>query len=352
MSEQLPAARVDDPIHHDPGIAGFFAGAFAGAIAAVGVALLASTGVGLVALVAIGAAGAAGGGIIGEIHQRTFGSDIHTGNLTHGSANVLVNGRPLVRMADKVEPCWVPILYAHGETAMVEGSISVLINCLPAARVGDETLCGAHVSEGSHNVVIGGPKGRINGTESSVLSFVLERLSIVTFATSSAIWPGAGALSLFGLYAYQSDYERYKAINEGGAEGIKNMTGLDVDPSYVGFGIEVVIGIVSGKIANRIPGLNWSALKHITRAQAYAKYAANPKAKFTYERWLKHYNNLWKVRPTMDKAKILEERLSKVLELFQNKASFIKIYLDNLRQDNVEAASCSCDSSWYTPASD
>ena len=70
-----------------------------------------------------------------------------SGAVSQGSANVLVNGLPAARVGD-AESC-------HGGQ-VAQGSTGVFINGRPAARKGDKTTCGAVIVGGSGNVFIGG----------------------------------------------------------------------------------------------------------------------------------------------------------------------------------------------------
>ena len=70
-----------------------------------------------------------------------------SGAVSQGSPNVLVNGLPAARVGD-AESC-------HGGQ-VAQGSTGVFINGRPAARVGDKTTCGAVIVGGSANVFIGG----------------------------------------------------------------------------------------------------------------------------------------------------------------------------------------------------
>jgi uncharacterized Zn-binding protein involved in type VI secretion len=348
MSPIPPAARVDDPIHHNAGIAGYFIGAFTVAVAAVGVFLLTATtaGTGLVVLVAVG--GAVGGGILGEgVARLSMPDGIHTGKLTEGATNVFVNGKCLVLMADTVEPCWIPVLYPHGAQGVVEGSMTVIVNCRPASRVGDEILCGAYIAKGSPNVFIGGPKGRINGTESSAWTFFLERLGITAFAAQTAIYPASGLLTLSGIAALQADYSTYKKITGGNA--------------YVGWGIETGIALAFGNIGSafrRSTTLNWNAFRALDTKLAYARYLNKPNtAGWSYSRWIKSFNGSYLTR-IPNKIQKFETAFSGLLNLGGGKfkvgyldvtqfiPALIRIAIDSSRANSPVAGGCAHD--WYS----
>ena len=70
-----------------------------------------------------------------------------TGAVSQGSANVLINGLPAGRVGD-AESCHAGLV--------AQGSSGVFINGRAAARAGDKTTCGAVIVGGSANVFIGG----------------------------------------------------------------------------------------------------------------------------------------------------------------------------------------------------
>ncbi|MFB7122227.1 hypothetical protein DR950_04305 [Kitasatospora xanthocidica] len=76
-------------------------------------------------------------------------------------ATVLIGGRPAA-VVGTVHACVVPPHLALGPGDVVlpsPGALAggvVLIGGLPAARVGDKTTCGATVTVGAFNVLIGG----------------------------------------------------------------------------------------------------------------------------------------------------------------------------------------------------
>ena len=166
-----PAARLGDPVAHSQALGGFLAGALAGAAAAAGVALvvgMAATAIAaevataglatpLVAGVAVTVGEFAvnavvGGALTGAAEKagEALGSKSlgpATGAVSQGSANVLINGLPAGRVGD-AENCHAGLV--------AQGSTGVFINGRPAARVGDKTTCGAAIVGGSANVFIGG----------------------------------------------------------------------------------------------------------------------------------------------------------------------------------------------------
>ena len=149
------AARLTDPIAHTNALAGFLIGAVIGValIAAVafatftcgfGVALLAglAAGVGASAILALGEA-------IGRM------SSSRAGAISSASPNVFTNSRGAAYVSVSTTVC-----SHHNPLPLVaEGSSSVFINGLPAARKQDAITCGAKIDDGSSNVFIGG--GRV-----------------------------------------------------------------------------------------------------------------------------------------------------------------------------------------------
>lgn len=61
----------------------------------------------------------------------------HGGQVLAGSANMIVDGKPVARVGDKVS---CPI---HGDTTVASGSPTYITDGQPTARDGDTTACGA-----------------------------------------------------------------------------------------------------------------------------------------------------------------------------------------------------------------
>ncbi len=88
---------------------------------------------------------------------RVFDLTNHPGMISGpGASNVLINGVPAARMGDMHTCALPPVAGPHPPTAISGGSSSVLIGKQPAARLGDLAGCGAAIVVGSPNVVIGG----------------------------------------------------------------------------------------------------------------------------------------------------------------------------------------------------
>lgn len=75
----------------------------------------------------------------------------HVGGPISGpcSANVLINDLPAAKMGDMLVCVGPP-------DSIVQGSATVLINGTPAARMGDATAHGGQILLGALNVIIGG----------------------------------------------------------------------------------------------------------------------------------------------------------------------------------------------------
>ena len=86
---------------------------------------------------------------------RLFDPTSHPGLLMQGSPTVLIEGLPAARMSDKHVCLLPPVAGPHPPSPIAKGSVSVLINDLPAARQGDAAGCGAQILKGATTVLIG-----------------------------------------------------------------------------------------------------------------------------------------------------------------------------------------------------
>lgn len=75
--------------------------------------------------------------------------------LVSGSGNVLVNGLPACRVGDQYSIHGACSDHSPHSYSATSGSGSVLINGRPAHRIGDATSC-CSCAQGSSNVIIGG----------------------------------------------------------------------------------------------------------------------------------------------------------------------------------------------------
>lgn len=80
----------------------------------------------------------------------------HPGLITGpGATQTLINSLPAVRVTDQHTCLLPPNAGPHPPSKIVKGSTSVLIEGQPAARQGDTVGCGASITTGSIDVIIG-----------------------------------------------------------------------------------------------------------------------------------------------------------------------------------------------------
>jgi uncharacterized Zn-binding protein involved in type VI secretion len=150
-------ARLGDRITHTNAYAGLIAGALAGAVIAA--VCVTTGGVGAVALAAAGGAGL--GGAIGEFAGGF--AIVDTGQIVGASPDVFGNVPPAARATDPVICRW------HGGNQQIaEGSATVLLDGLPAARIGDRITCGAEIATASSDIDVGGPKHQLLSVDPEV----------------------------------------------------------------------------------------------------------------------------------------------------------------------------------------
>ena len=80
----------------------------------------------------------------------------HPGIIMSGATKTLINFLPAARVTDKHTCLLPPTAGPHPPSTIVQGSSTVLIENQPAARQGDKAGCGAVISSGSTDVLIGG----------------------------------------------------------------------------------------------------------------------------------------------------------------------------------------------------
>lgn len=91
-----------------------------------------------------------------------------------GSPNVLINLRPAVRVAvdfntPHLLPCGCPPCCCLHAAPVGTGAATVLINGLPATRVGDTVALCTFIATGSPNVLIGGGSARASGLKDKII---------------------------------------------------------------------------------------------------------------------------------------------------------------------------------------
>jgi uncharacterized Zn-binding protein involved in type VI secretion len=148
----LEAARMGDKVAHTHAFAGFITGMIAGAVLAVGIALLAgatiATGGGALILAAALFAGGGGGALVGMAvgqNHETSGEPIATGA---SRTFIGTDRKPAARAIVDTVTC-------DPGQKIAEGSKIVFIENNPAARRTDRTECDGKITEGWHNVFIG-----------------------------------------------------------------------------------------------------------------------------------------------------------------------------------------------------
>jgi uncharacterized Zn-binding protein involved in type VI secretion len=220
MAPVQQAARIKDPITHGLGLVGIAGGMLVGAIA--GMILIAALPVsapalvvGLTAAASVGAV--AGGGLAGHQLlagiQRACGLPSPTTGMLGvvGSPNVRIGKLPAARVvSETATTCNGLYALSHlpipplPPARIAEGSQTIRINGLFAARVSSKLECGASIQQGSLTVYFGGPTKRVLAvvdTEAAMLSLLgfLAKASLVA-AFLLTIPLGLGAVAMFGVF--------------------------------------------------------------------------------------------------------------------------------------------------------
>ncbi|MFJ3485590.1 RHS repeat-associated core domain-containing protein [Pseudomonas sp. NPDC090202] len=176
------AARFGDEISHTSALGGFLIGA------ALGIALVAAVAIATftcgfgVALLAGLAAGVGGSLLVaaGEAIGSMFSSP--TGTIVTASSNVFVNSRQAAHVAQSLGAC-----NKHpGPVQVAEGSTNVFINSTAAARKGDKITCGATISSGSGNVLIGGGTQRYLPVDDEIPGWLRTTVDILMAIAGAA----------------------------------------------------------------------------------------------------------------------------------------------------------------------
>lgn len=226
MASEQPAARLLDTISHTSALSGMIGGMILGAVvgAVIVGATIATGGAALAVVAAVGGAVALSGGLglAGQALGQTFSAP--TGSIVAiGAPTVLINKRPAARaigdtgVCSKDGPAPVPI---------AQGSGTVVILGLPAARKNDKMACGATISSGSPDVVVGEKAVTYVPVASEVPAW-LENLAVGMVYVGTAVSLGAGALAAFAA---------------GGTCGL------------IAFGGQTVGGLIGGAIGGKVGG--------------------------------------------------------------------------------------------------
>jgi uncharacterized Zn-binding protein involved in type VI secretion len=279
------AARIHDQVEHTPAMAALLAGAVAGAVIGAAIVLTGGAAAPAIAAVAVAAcAGASLGGGLGQLVGSLVPA-IETGPITDPCAKgVFVNGRPAARSAgeggiggDYVDCSGQPFLPfpSHPHRVIAEGSATVFIEGLPAARIGDRTSCGSKIAEGSGDVFIWGGTKQYGEIESEVPWYaeaILLGLGLVG---------GVGAIALAGkglrvLYACRFAGGLVGGWGGGAAghwiggniygEGSKGQLILSFGGGFLGGGLGA--GIAGGRPIYQ-PIQRWAAQRNFPERQSW-----------------------------------------------------------------------------------
>ncbi len=200
----LEAARIADPVEHSLALVGLLTGLALGA--ALGAFTVATGGLGgIVAAAVIGGAAATGAGVGEVLGSLSFVPGITTGAIATGSADTYHNDRLAAReTADMVTCAGTPPIYIPGHAPMpiAQGSKTVFINDRHAARKTEKVKCSSKISDGSHNVFIGGDTETtmpLDGEVPWIYHAVVTALGLASAVV--LLGPVAAALSFAGSIA-------------------------------------------------------------------------------------------------------------------------------------------------------
>ncbi|MDX7989458.1 type IV secretion protein Rhs, partial [Xenorhabdus sp. 12] len=112
-----------------------------------------------------------------------------TGTIETGSPNVFINNKAAAIATRSQVAC----SKENGIRQMAQGSDSVLINGLPASRVGDKTTCDAAVMTGSPNVTIGGGTKTTKKITPEIPEWAYTASDLTMFAAGLFSFGGAAA---------------------------------------------------------------------------------------------------------------------------------------------------------------
>ncbi|MFG1172773.1 RHS repeat-associated core domain-containing protein [Erwiniaceae bacterium CAU 1747] len=195
------AARVGDAIGHSGALAGLIGGTILGGLinAAGGIlgGLLfaagcasACLGVGVLLIgagIAVGmAASALGEKARDACTEAGAGALSPGGTVVTGSGNVFINDRAAAVATLSTVAC-----DSDGSQQVAQGSSSVFINGLPAARRGDKTTCDATLMAGSSDVFIGGGTTTTEDIHSEIPGWAYTVSDLTMFAAGLASFGGA-----------------------------------------------------------------------------------------------------------------------------------------------------------------
>jgi uncharacterized Zn-binding protein involved in type VI secretion len=158
------AARITDEVSHTSALLGLIAGAIAGAL--IGAAVAFTGGAAVLAIAAAAGSGASLGSMLGQFAGSFL--SFTTGAITGiCSPNVMIGGLLAARATADFSMC-SGIIVSHPSSLIAQGSKTVQINGLPAARKTDKLVCGASISSGCDTVLIGDEGGTFLAIDSEV----------------------------------------------------------------------------------------------------------------------------------------------------------------------------------------
>lgn len=175
---------------------GLIAGVVIGAAAAV---IIVGTGGGALVVAATVGAGISAGGGIGELVGRHFIPGIDRGPILLGVPTVLIEYLPAAVVTTPA--ACAGIGFPHPGSLIAQGSSSVFIGGLAAARIGDKLTCGAKVGHGCSSVDIGGGTVTYLEIDSEVPAWLSLSLTAIGFLSGVGALRTAG-MSLFGAVAW------------------------------------------------------------------------------------------------------------------------------------------------------
>jgi uncharacterized Zn-binding protein involved in type VI secretion len=352
MSGAAPAARTTDKLKHTSAMLGFFAGAVAAL--AVGVFVIGTGGLGLAALVAVG--GLAGAGAATLIDSMLEDPGITTGAVGPGSNNILINNLDAVAVIDP-SLCYFPVVYNHGNKAIVEGSKTVFYGCRPAARKGDTLLCEAKITTGSPNVLIGGEKVRIKGTRRSALDTILDYGSMyltVLFAGGSL-----AGLAVTGAFMAISETLSYR-MHQANQSTSNMQAGMNVAGSVSSTATENALTHRGNVRAEQLATDTYQANRQAVSNAMYQRYvqgkirsgqpyqAQSQWARNNRVRWAVNRRTPPRVAPT--RAKPNSWKVTAGAIVAQLTVDIIRNYREEQREAAIPTQVSCDDTSWLEPA--
>jgi RHS repeat-associated protein len=193
------AARHKDPVEHSSALAGALIGA---AIGAAVVLTGGAFGIAAAGIIAV-CGGISTGGFLGQMIGESLTRE--TGKIKAPCADrVYIYGEKAARSAgeggvggDKVDCAGQPLgMYSHPHRVIAEGSATVFIEGLPAARKGDRIGCGAKIAQGSPSVFIWGGTEQYAPIDREVPLLVEGGLAVLGLA-GIIKWAAAKLLSTY-----------------------------------------------------------------------------------------------------------------------------------------------------------